>query len=630
MKKYLLLICLITFLFAGGLRSQEKLFDLGCNSVLMDKHNTESKEKSAAPPIFSNPYNIISLPFFDDFRIDSPYPDTSKWIDNTVFINTDYPIAPINIGVATFDGLNKYGFPYDFTAPPTASVPCDTLTSKRIHLGPYAFPTDSIYLSFYYQAQGRGNQPEPEDSLFLEFRGSKDSTWREVWAHFGYQCIAPDTNFHRVMIPVMDTALYYNKSWFQFRFRNYATPCGNLDHWNLDFVKLDHSRNIHDTILPVVSFVYMPLSFLANYQSMPWKQYSPADMGSNAHIYIRNNSASAVNMTYQYQGSHYGIPYSSSWSAVDPGLPPFATSGYSTYAPCATPPISGNGFSFGTSLSDTTMFEINHILYQSVVNRDTVRSKQRFYNFYAHDDGTAELGYGLEGNGTLGAMLAVKYATNIKDTLKAIQIFWNPIILDVSSRTFRLCIWGPGSNGPGPLLYQSDSLYSPRYMPYYNHFHTYKIDTILPILGTFYVGYVQFTEDNMSVGFDQNTNTQNDNYFKTTGGWNTSIFPGSLMIRPLFGDTIKMVGIKEIALNLSHVNVYPNPAQDHVLIRIPENDEQTPFTAEVLDMFGKRILLTRLTNSDQLDVSSLPNGFYMIRITDPMLGSCTKKLMITR
>ena len=81
---------------------------------------------------------------------------------------------PVNLGAATFDAIDQSGHVYS-----TASwIPfkADELLTQDIRLDsifqPSArelSPEDSVYLSFYYQPQGRGNQPEPFDSLVLEF-----------------------------------------------------------------------------------------------------------------------------------------------------------------------------------------------------------------------------------------------------------------------------------------------------------------------------------------------------------------------------------------------------------------------------------------------------------------------------
>jgi hypothetical protein len=136
--------------------AQEYLTPLGGNMHLM-------MQKRAAGPtakkIQTVPFN--TMPFFDDFyyAYKSPYPSAANWLDSSAYINTGFPIAPISIGVATFDGLNKHGYPYNFSAPVSTSASADTLTSMPINIETdpsglvnYDAAHDSIILRFYYQA----------------------------------------------------------------------------------------------------------------------------------------------------------------------------------------------------------------------------------------------------------------------------------------------------------------------------------------------------------------------------------------------------------------------------------------------------------------------------------------------
>ena len=72
-------------------------------------------------------------------------------------------------------------------------------------------PSDSIYLSFYWQPEGRGNQPDNGDSLILQFKNPSDANpataWKNIWGINGYKNPVSDTTFHLVMIPVKDTIL---------------------------------------------------------------------------------------------------------------------------------------------------------------------------------------------------------------------------------------------------------------------------------------------------------------------------------------------------------------------------------------------------------------------------------------
>ena len=49
------------------------------------------------------------MPILDDFSYNSYFPDNLLWEDSAVFVNRSFPINPVTIGVATFDGLNADG-----------------------------------------------------------------------------------------------------------------------------------------------------------------------------------------------------------------------------------------------------------------------------------------------------------------------------------------------------------------------------------------------------------------------------------------------------------------------------------------------------------------------------------------
>ena len=53
-------------------------------------------------------------------------------------------------------------------------------------------------------------------------------------------------------MPIIDNNYLVDS--FQFRFRNYATLSGNLDHWHIDYIRLSTHRHIHDTIVSDIAF----------------------------------------------------------------------------------------------------------------------------------------------------------------------------------------------------------------------------------------------------------------------------------------------------------------------------------------------------------------------------------------
>jgi hypothetical protein len=198
----------------------------------------------------------IELPFIDDFSTDR-FPgnaggEDELWLDLKAFRNNTYGLNPPTIGVATFDGADEFGYPYDFGAG-NAAVPCDTLTSVPVNLDYDA--SENIWFSFYYQAFGFGERPELADSLVLQFYSASLDQWFWAWSSPGLANNVGQSaeEFTKVFIPVVQER--YLNDGFQFRFVNYATPKGALDHWHIDYVHLDRNRQENE-VLDDVAFVY--------------------------------------------------------------------------------------------------------------------------------------------------------------------------------------------------------------------------------------------------------------------------------------------------------------------------------------------------------------------------------------
>jgi hypothetical protein len=252
------------------LRGQEVLSHLVSNPIFKSEQFIPNKNKSA-----------LTLPFFDDFSYSSPLADAYLWQQSSVFINQTYPINPITVGVATFDGLNKEGLAYTINMA-TAQGDADTLLSQEIDLS----AVDTAYFMFYFQPQGVGDNPQVEDSLMLEFKDS-NGDWNVEWK------IAGSTNQEfKKKVFLLKTADYLFAT-FQFRFRNKATLSGNFDHWHIDYIKLDEFLNPIDTSkLNDISFVYGAPSFLKRYEQMPWTHFKNnelSEMNDTVAIFLRNN-----------------------------------------------------------------------------------------------------------------------------------------------------------------------------------------------------------------------------------------------------------------------------------------------------------------------------------------------------
>ncbi len=580
------------------LAQRDTLVELSFNKKL-----TSLTEKQRANRYRSNSVEkkMLSLPFIDDFSQQHYYPDASKWLDNNVYINSTFCVNPISYGVATFDGLDSNGYPYNFVNP-TAYGVADYLTSKPIDL---TIVSDSVFLSFYYQAKGNGNQPEVNDSLRLEFFRKSDSTWVRQWATSGIAL----ANFKLVMIPV-DTA-YHNDA-FQFRFKNFATLSGNVDHWNLDYVYLNENRNYADTALNDVALTGNYYNMLNEFTSMPWSHYMIDTIGNMANsmdVEYKNNHSANYAVFYKYkviENNGAGLvieTYPTTTSSKN--VPAYS----SLLEPQAVYNLPLNNFYFPTDdTAKTKVFQIkNYFDLNSVVDfnqhNDTVITYQVFGNYYSYDDGSAEVGYGIQG---IGAKLANQFNIKKSDTLTSIKIYFNPIKDNQSGKSFKLTIWS--SLAPENIVYQQTDYFNPIYS-FTNEYLYYNLAyPIYLTAGTYYFGYQNITEDFLNTGYDLNHNNQNRVFFNADGVWQNSNYAGTLMIQPVFKYDEPVVGVDEFADDLN-IKVFPNPCNG-----ILHFNESKQVEICVYNLLGKKLIDFPKNNYSTLDLTSLSNGIYFIKI----------------
>lgn len=649
------LFCVI---FTQTLFSQkDTLLPLSYNPVLKKANEDLSALKTLNT---STGADTIELPFYEDFAYDGPFAVSTKWMNSkSVFVNNTFPKHPRTIGVATFDGLKATGYPYKpFGSSGTENA--DTLTSKYIRLdsitGSFVAitPADSVYLSFYYQSWGNGHKPNTSHTLLLDFFNPTTGAWvnkmtisRPTSSTRGVK----DTTFTRVMIPITD-AQYFKKN-FRFRFRNKNSATGSVNHWHVDNIYLGKDRGKTDTTLRDLSFVYEPQSLLDQYTAMPFNQYTGASqMAAHSYLTIRNSDVSPANFTGFIQikdnlnnfelndttGSDNANPFFPNGYVSNPDITDFLTS-------TVSPQINNFAFNSGNPLSDSITYSVKHFLKTSGsdVNKgnDTVVYRQKFLNYYSYDDGTAESSWGINAQSPefYGAQAAVKFEMPNPDTLRAIDIFFNPVpnpsstVMQLATLTFGLRVWNDNGGVPGNYLYD-DGGATDRNPQYYdwgtNNFFTrhYLNYPLVMSAGTFYTGIKQEDLFSLNIGFDQNTNTQTK-IFYNVGSWQNASFKGSLMIRPVFGDSLwAATGIKsEFSNKKSDVKLFPNPANDKVYFVTDASNQG--LSVEVIDALGT-LQLKQAVNADKsISTADLSSGFYFIRIYKGTQLLSTQKIIVS-
>ncbi len=542
------------------------------------------------------------------------------WTDQNVFINNSYPVNPPTIGVATFDGLKLNGKPYDPNKPQSQGA-ADTLTSKPINLEYQA--SDSIYLSFYFQPQGIGNAPEKEDMLMLEFYSPLDSSWYLQWNAEGSSII----DFQQAMILINDTK--FLKNGFKFRFVNFATLSGNLDHWHLDYVKINKNRSLADTLPNDVAFVRPNRVLLDKYQEMPWRQFianPEGEMYQTLQVDMRNNSSSSKVVTYTYDIRDKNDKLLLTNSGLNGNEQSNTSFTYSNKLDFVFPNSSELYENF--QVLNTIVVPITG---DEVKSNDTIKQFQKFDHHYAYDDGSAEAAYGLSAN---GGKMAYSFFLNTPDTLSAVAIHFAQVNQDVSFYNFKLTVWS--SLSPETIIYQSEEFENPIYENLINGYHVYKISPLLLPAGIFYVGMVQSNSERLNVGFDKNNDASAQMNFNISGQWETTQFNGSWMIRPVLGTSALPIGIKTHQLATKNkndvfesVNFHPNPSSGFLAIDgIPS---ETSYSLQAFDLFGKEMTIFTKRDNKLFDFTALASGIYIIKLIDTESGFSKQfKVIITK
>lgn len=605
----------------SAVAQDEMLFPLKSNSVIKSEL---AKQSASGHKISASGPDTLFLPFFDDFSVASVWPSSERWTDSTAFINYNFPINPPSIGSATFDGLDKEGNPYDNTNVNAYGL-CDEMTSKPINLFndnnglPYN-ASDSIFLVFYYQRKGRGDNPEATDSLTLQFFNPTTQLWVPVWKVTGLS--SGDTSFTKVKISITDPS--FRQNGFRLRFRNYGTLTGLLDIWNVDYVFLNKFLPPDYETIRDYAFVYQGIPLLNDYSSVPWKHFTyistaqqQAFVTPATDLTIRNNNDGST-FPIKVGGIVYDQYANQTPIIGGAGLNSIVVPLNTNVSPVAN--LLSNSFLVDPTLDEETYFTAVYDIgltsggvIDDFSQNDTLRYVQKFSNYYSFDDGSAELAYGVSG---AGAQLAYKFEVLKPDTLRSVQMFFAQSGLSVTNQIFKLAIWVGGATGPvGAPVYQKFNQ-TPNYVDSINGFYGYNTDALFMPPGTYFFGYIQNNATILNLGLDVNTPAiPSRKFINFNGNWTVSQLPGMWMIRPVFSSSPLINGVDEISIENS-LSVYPVPAQNEVSISL-NHPGANRMTMQISDVTG-RIVQKPMPYNSKLDISEWNSGIYFVHISDPV------------
>jgi hypothetical protein len=206
-------------------------------------------------------------------------------------------------------------------------------------------------------------------------------------------------------------------------------------------------------------------------------------------------------------------------------------------------------------------------------------------------------------------MVACRFRSFIKDTLRAISICFNDSYLNANQRLFDLMVWDDNNGLPGNLLYTKEEV-TVKPGDEINGFQTYTLSTGIMVNGIFYVGWKQRSETFLNAGIDVNTPHGEKQFYWINGNWNQSQITGTLMIRSVVGAPLS-TGIRDILYQTRNkLHFWPNPAGEVITVDKSEFPADGLTYISIIDLYGRELIKEPLSNS--IDISGLHEGIYII------------------
>lgn len=592
----------------------------------------------------------LQLPFFDDFAQRGPFPDQALWDGFQVYVNDHFAIRPPTIGVATLEGLNSAGAAYNPDAQKDASLPVDTLSSRPINMANLR-SVDSVVLSFYYQATGRGEAVNRNDSLVLEFLADSVVTyldsaqtqidtirrdvWMRAWSQQGPPAPPDSFLFVRLQIPFDSNRAFYHDG-FRFRFRAFGTATGAGDHWHLDYIYLDRGRDAQGPpVFNDIAVARRPLGFLTNFRRIPLAHYN-ADPGrffrQTDSLYIRNlrQQGQTVRSEVIFRDVDRDVVLRNLQdigARIEAGAAPGLN--YDLKNEDAPAPQFAS--------RNKALVEVQHRVNVGAVTgdarpqNDTVTFRQVLHLDYAYDDGSAESSFGFEEIRDR-AQLALRFTPVRGGALQGVALMFNPFIGPVDENTFDVTIWrsiaeeGPATDDE--VIHTFEDV-TPAYPAGTNGFMYFELPepAAVPANTPFYIGWKQTSNFPLFVGLDKNYNEflpapqpHPPMFFLLDENWLPvpNVYRGAPMIRAYINDepipydpTLDPDEDPEEDAPVMF-QVRPNPVVDGPLTL---QVQASTGSYEVLSISGRRLIDGLYAEGEnRIDLSSLEAGLYLLRI----------------
>lgn len=591
----------------------------------------------------------LTLPFWDDFSWSRLVPDTTLWQKDSigmVEISPTNGINPPTFNVASFDGIRLNGTPYSTSFGDFESGDTDILTSRPIDLsGLTSAEKNTVYLSFFYQKQGNGEQPDDQDGLRVEFLSitETDTTWQLAIPPSVIKGLeVTDTDWHQIIHQVTGEEYFHNI--FQFRIISTGRQTGPYDIWNIDYVYLNKGRNDNDTTFVDRAFS-VPISVpFENFTSLPVNHYISSSKLAQKIIKSRIHNLDSVSevISGHFLGSvkyfdtsitdtvtftaHNSILRADDLSLTQP--PPYSSKDVLALDTLDLTQLNNTASYAEIKLKifmnsrDNVPVDKGFAPDAFFIN-DTLETTYYLDDYYAYDDGTAEKGAGVNREGD---NIAVQFPFLGAKTsfLKGVDMYIPQVVGEAQhGKQIKINIWSHGANGPSEII-------SARYLTVpkietLNEFYRVEFSNPVVVTDTFYVGWEQSSSDRIFVGLDKNINSGDKIWLNTSNEWESNInqIEGSLMIRPYFEENATITSTDSFVD--STIKVYPNPSSRYFTIKAHT------FNITVLNLSGQVIhpIIDLENDVVKLDFSSYPSGIYILKIIEDE-QSLTQRILLNK
>ncbi|GAB3917216.1 T9SS type A sorting domain-containing protein [Larkinella terrae] len=550
----------------------------------------------------------VKLPFFDDFSGSANRLDPVLWQSGSVYINNTLPINQPSVNVATFDGLDANGAPYNFTDPNAVGL-SDTLVSNPIDLTGLT-AANNIIFSFYWQRKGLGELPDPLDSLRLQFLTSA-KTWETVWVGDSTKK-GTNNNFTQSFVAVNQARFLHAA--FQFRFQAFGRMSGAFDTWHLDYLYMNQGRSATNLSVKDIASRQPVSSYLKRYTAMPMKQYLLNPVAETADT-IRTD---IVNLFNNFNTTSYNTVITDQltkqvlqrYQSAEAKL----IGAFSSQVVGMKPQPLPAGFANQKAVLQT-QFAVQTTDQATIpgVNlsrNDSISGLTVLDNYYAYDDGTAEAAIQ---NTQRQGRVAMRFLLNKSDAVSGLQVCFAPVKTNLTGQTAVFSIYADDRGRPGRTLYQKAAVIS--YANSRNGFVDIPFDYSVAVTDTFYVGWTQVSEEyTVAFGFDKNSPFGNQVFEGRGTAWDPNNPGGVPMIRPVLGmgKDAPITGVEEEPETNTKLMVFPNPNSGILIWQNPALQQ-----IDIVDISGRTVVSTRpAAGQNQLNVSQLADGFYIVRLSD--------------